>query len=126
MAEKELNKSALYWLMAKKGLTVVDLSNLSGIDRVSITHWENGVRSPTLKSAYKISDALGVSVQEAFPPENEEQKAPGWRPYPEQKPVNGWCATSDGGDIDLVMWTTKNEWAEDRGIIEFMQVNRNV
>lgn len=49
-----------------------------------------------------------------------------WLPYPENKPLPGWCATTDGGDIRLVMWTNFDRWAEeDRGVIEFMQVTVN-
>jgi hypothetical protein len=47
-----------------------------------------------------------------------------WLPYPENKPVDGWCATTEGGDIALVFWSN-NKWSEDRGIVEFMQVTVN-
>lgn len=48
-----------------------------------------------------------------------------WMPYPENKPFDGWCATTDGGDINLIFWRG-DDWAEeDRGIIEFMQVTVN-
>lgn len=47
-----------------------------------------------------------------------------WLPYPENEPFDGWCATTDGGDIEIVLWRD-GKWKEDRGIVEFMQVTVN-
>lgn len=49
-----------------------------------------------------------------------------WLPYPENEPFNGWCATTDGGNIKLTFWSD-GKWKDgDREIVEFMQVTVNV
>ncbi len=51
----------------------------------------------------------------------------GWKDYPEHKPdYQGWCATTDGGDICLNWWD--GEVFKDREkleVIAFMQVTSN-
>ena len=48
----------------QKGLTQEQLSAVSGINRVSIAKYETGASVPSLKTAERLADALGVSVDE--------------------------------------------------------------
>ena len=61
-------KNNLKELRWKKGLSVIELSNLSGVSHSQITKIENGDSSDIyLDTAYKLSSALGVSVYDLFP-----------------------------------------------------------
>ena len=48
----------------KKKLTQTELAEKSGILQQNISNYETGFKSPTLESAAKIADALGVSLDE--------------------------------------------------------------
>ena len=48
----------------RKAMTQEALSKAAKINRVTITKYETGVSSPTLKSAEKLAAALGVTVDE--------------------------------------------------------------
>lgn len=48
----------------QKGLTQAQLSAVSGINRVSIAKYETGISVPSLKTAERLADALGVTVDQ--------------------------------------------------------------
>lgn len=47
-----------------KKVTQVELAEKSGILQQNISNYETGFKSPTLDSAAKLADALGVSLDE--------------------------------------------------------------
>jgi transcriptional regulator with XRE-family HTH domain len=50
-----------------KGVTISDLSSITGVSRSTITDIENDKgRGPTITTLKKIADALGVSVDDFF------------------------------------------------------------
>lgn len=52
----------------ENGLSVLQLSKISGVSHSQITKIENGdVKNITLQTAYKLSSALKISVYELFP-----------------------------------------------------------
>jgi transcriptional regulator with XRE-family HTH domain len=51
-------------LREEKGLSREDLSQLCGLGRGTVRDYEQGRREPTLGSAFRLADALGVSVEE--------------------------------------------------------------
>lgn len=51
----------------EKGLTLVELSNLSGVSVGYLCHLERGSRkNPSIKIMEKISDALNKTISEIF------------------------------------------------------------
>lgn len=48
----------------KKKLTQVELADKSGILQQNISNYETGFKSPTLDSAVRLVDALGVTLDE--------------------------------------------------------------
>lgn len=53
-------------LRKSAGLTVAQLSRLSGIQARVISSWERGERVPRVDRAKRLSDALGVGVEKLF------------------------------------------------------------
>lgn len=51
-------------LRQKLGMTQEELSELSGVSRVSIGNYERGDREPTVSIAIAIAEALGVTLEE--------------------------------------------------------------
>lgn len=49
------------------GLTQRQVARLAGVTERTIRLYEQGLRTPRLKTARAIADALGVSVEELFP-----------------------------------------------------------
>lgn len=49
-------------LRMSKGLSIKDLSELSGLTCASISRYENGLRSPTIETYNKILTALGAEL----------------------------------------------------------------
>ena len=47
-----------------KGMTQAQLSAVSGVNRVNIAKYEIGKSVPSLKTAERLADALGVTVDE--------------------------------------------------------------
>lgn len=47
-----------------KGLTQEQLSELSGVHRVTIARFETGTASPNLKTIERLAEALGVQVDD--------------------------------------------------------------
>ena len=50
----------------KKGLTQAELGNRVGLKQTTISQYENGSRTPTLAMAKKLSDVLGISLDDFF------------------------------------------------------------
>ena len=48
----------------RKGLTLQQVEDLTGIDGNTISRYERGVLNPTSKTVLKISEGLGVTVDE--------------------------------------------------------------
>ncbi len=48
----------------RAGLSIGQLSDLSGVSTASISNWENGVNKPTIEAAYLVAEALGMSLSE--------------------------------------------------------------
>ena len=56
------------------GMTQQQLADRSGFHVVSVSNWENGVKSPKLNTLERLADALGVNVSELMNGENKENK----------------------------------------------------
>jgi transcriptional regulator with XRE-family HTH domain len=55
----------------KRGLTVRQLGQESGVSYVTIVKIENGRMSPTVALLEKLADALGIGVRDLFPIERQ-------------------------------------------------------
>ena len=64
-------KNRITELLAKKGKSKGWLSRVTGIPRPYVTRIEKGKVSPTLYTAFKIRHALGCSVKEIWPDEED-------------------------------------------------------
>jgi transcriptional regulator with XRE-family HTH domain len=53
-------------LRKNKGMTQERLAAESDIDRVALANIETGKRRPTVTTIYRLSEALGVKVEEVF------------------------------------------------------------
>ena len=53
-------------LRKKQGISQLVLSQKSGLDLTTINEIENGNREPMLKTVWRISRALGVSLSQMF------------------------------------------------------------
>jgi putative transcriptional regulator len=51
-------------LRLARGLSREELAGLAGLGRGTVRDYEQGHREPTLKSAIRLAEALGVSVDE--------------------------------------------------------------
>lgn len=56
----------VYDLRAQKGLSLKDLSELSGLSKSHINDIENGNKSPTVNTLCRLSLALDVSPHDLF------------------------------------------------------------
>ena len=63
-------KNVLSKLLEERGLKQTDLVNLTGIPSSLISNYIKGVKSPGLKNALKIANALGVSLEALSGKEN--------------------------------------------------------
>lgn len=52
----------LWEMRREKKLTQDELSKISGINRVSISEYERGVKEPSVKSLRKLADAMGTTI----------------------------------------------------------------
>ena len=57
---------AIKTIREHKGLTQVELANLSGLSRNTIINFESGRRSPRVVDLEKISRVLGVKIKDFF------------------------------------------------------------
>lgn len=56
----------------KKGITTIELSNMTGISQSHITNIENGNKMPTVPKFCKLAKALNVSCHELFECEDSD------------------------------------------------------
>ncbi|PKL55247.1 MAG: transcriptional regulator [Methanomicrobiales archaeon HGW-Methanomicrobiales-6] len=59
-------------LRAKAGITQEELAQQAGVRRETIVFLEKGKYNPSLKLAYKVSRALGSTIEEVFIFEDED------------------------------------------------------
>ena len=50
----------------QRKMTLEELSELSGVNRVTINRYELGQRTPSVDMALKLASALGCTVEELF------------------------------------------------------------
>lgn len=50
------------------GLSQEALAEMAGVDRTYISGIERGVRNPTIRTAGRIAEALGVPLRDLLPP----------------------------------------------------------
>lgn len=60
-------------LRKQKGWTLEELGKRSGVSREAIRLYEAEQRVPGIDVAYAVASALGVSVEEIWPPETMER-----------------------------------------------------
>ena len=65
-------KTRIRELRAKTGLTQEELAQQVGVRRETIVFLEKGKYNPSLKLAYKVSRALGSTIEEVFIFEDED------------------------------------------------------
>lgn len=53
-------------LREEKKMSQAKLASLVGVKQVTISQYENGSRKPDLTKAKKMSDALGISLDDFF------------------------------------------------------------
>jgi transcriptional regulator with XRE-family HTH domain len=51
-------------LREEKGMSQTELANIVGLKQTTISQYENGSRSPKMSVAKKLSDALGISLDD--------------------------------------------------------------
>lgn len=75
-------------LRLRAGMTQAALAQASGLGLPTIHHYEQGKREPSLRSAVKLAEALGVAVQEFVDSVKgeEEQPPPAIRGRPGKTP----------------------------------------
>lgn len=57
----------------QKGLSILDLKNITGLSKSTISEIENDKSSPTAETLSKIATGLGVTVDEFFRDDIEEE-----------------------------------------------------
>jgi len=53
-------------LREERGLSQQDLAEVLGVDKTSISHWENGLSSPRGSRLPAVASALGVTIDDLF------------------------------------------------------------
>jgi len=61
-------KNRLKVLRAERDLSQAQLADLLGVARQTINAMEADRHDPSLSLAYRVAKALGVRIEEAFPP----------------------------------------------------------
>jgi len=61
-------KNRLKVLRAERNLSQAQLAELLGVARQTINAMEADRHDPSLSLAYRVAQALGVGIEEAFPP----------------------------------------------------------
>ena len=59
-----------------KGLTQKDLAEILDVNSSNLPNWEKGLYSPGIETLFQISDVLGVTVNEIYGLEKEQEKNP--------------------------------------------------
>jgi len=55
--------SKLKELRESKGLSQKQLAEIAGLSQRAVSHWEQGLRSPSWDAVLALADALGVSCE---------------------------------------------------------------
>jgi transcriptional regulator with XRE-family HTH domain len=55
------------------GLTQQRLADRLGVDQAVIARWETGVREPRVHAAIRVSEVLGTTVNELWPPDPKKE-----------------------------------------------------
>lgn len=66
---KSSKGSKLKELRKAKGLSLTQLTVLTGIPSATIWRWEAGKAKPVLGNAVKVAEALGAQIHDIWPPE---------------------------------------------------------
>lgn len=61
-------------LRVQKGLKQKDIAFQTGLSKASISLYESGKSKPSINSAFKIAEVLGVTVDELFIFDEKKQK----------------------------------------------------
>ncbi|MFK5235865.1 helix-turn-helix domain-containing protein, partial [Lactococcus lactis] len=75
MDDREINKFVgmkIKEFRKNKKLTQQDLADLVGVKNSAISNYEQGTRIPKRDFLFRVANALGVSIDEFFPIQNEE------------------------------------------------------
>jgi putative transcriptional regulator len=64
-------KNRLKVLRAERNLSQAELADKLGVARQTINAMEAGRHDPSLTLAYRVAQTLGVRIEEAFPPPEE-------------------------------------------------------
>ncbi len=66
MHDKQREVSPLKWMRNRVGLKQVDLAEVLGVDRVTISSWETGRKEPnlTIRQFKALLKALNISAEE--------------------------------------------------------------
>ena len=57
----------------ERGMTINELAEEAGLRRSTISRIENGESNPTLETLYKITTALGITIDELLPDDRETE-----------------------------------------------------
>ena len=60
-------------IMAERGLTQTAIAKMSGVSQSSISLYLSGERGLSLRTAVKISQALGVPLEDLLPEKEKKQ-----------------------------------------------------
>ena len=66
MQSQKKHVTKIRWWRNKRGYTLVQLEELTGIKAQQLSMWENNRVFPTLRSLSRVADALGVNVTALF------------------------------------------------------------
>lgn len=55
---------ALKQLRQRMGLRQKDLARMAGVDRSTLANWERGAKQPSLDTVVRLSEVLGISLDE--------------------------------------------------------------
>lgn len=107
--------------MADK-LSLGELSNMSGVAKSMISQIERNETNPTLGTVSRLSQALGISVENVFAPEKEESplvQHSRIQDTPLLKSEDGLCELRITGWIDTVQWVQWYDFkAEPGGLLK--------
>ncbi|MBI1917670.1 MAG: helix-turn-helix transcriptional regulator [Planctomycetes bacterium] len=72
-------------LRQERGLSRVELAGRAGLGPKTVRDYEQGLREPTLRSAFKLAEVLGVPVEDFKDGVAEDAGAPA-KPLPKGRP----------------------------------------
>ena len=66
MKSQKKHVTKIRWWRNKRGYTLLELEELTGIKAQQLSMWENNRVFPTLRSLSRVAEALGVNVTALF------------------------------------------------------------